>query len=337
MRLRPFVALLLLAPATFLAAQTLTTNASPASGRWLTDYAQARAESRRLNMPLVVHFSATWCVPCQAMNRETLHTPAVLQAFGRDVIGVKLDFDRDSGLKDAFRVKSVPADIVIAPDGKIIGRHSGQQKPGPYAAALKHWGDQFTRPPTQPATPARALPVVPFQPLLAQLDPRPRPIQPQPLSQPRLETQLRPMALGQPGLAAQSPPVATTPELPPLIGLDEYSPVRITANRQWIRGQREYAAIWQGVVYYLTSEQERQLFIATPQKYAPKMLGCDPVTLAESGRAIQGSVECGAFYESHLYLFENQESRRRFKLTPDHFLMSPGPLRAASVTGRRLY
>ena len=330
MRHCTLAALLLVGSATFLTGQTLTPPASPATGRWLTDYAQAKAESRRLNMPLLVHFTATWCGPCQVMERETLNSPAVLAVFGRDVIGVKLDFDRDRGLAEAFWVKSIPTDVVVAPDGKILGRHSGKQKSGPYTAALKHWGRQFERPPAQPASAAQALLATSAQPFAAGPDLQSQPASPQ-------QRVIQPQPLGPPGPAAQPRDHAVTPELPPLIGLDGYSPVRITAHRQWVNGQREFAAIWQGVVYYLTSKEERDLFIASPHKYAPRMLGCDPVLLAESGRAIQGSVECGAFYDSHLYLFENQDSRTRFKRAPDHFLTSRRPVTAATVVGRRLH
>jgi len=326
MRPCTLAALLLIVPATFLAGQTLTPPASPATGRWLFDYAQAKAESRRLNMPLLVHFSAKWCGPCQVMERETLNSPAVLALFGQEVIGVKLDFDRDRGLAEAFWVKSIPTDVVVAPDGKILGRHSGPQNAGPYTAALKHWGRQFERPPGA----ADALLATSAQPFAAGPELQSQPASPQ-------KPAIQPQALGPPGPAPQPPGQVVTPELPPLIGLDGYSPVRITAHREWVNGQREFAAIWQGVVYYLTSKEERDLFIASPHKYAPRMLGCDPVTLAESGRAIQGSVECGAFYDSHLYLFENRDSRTRFKRAPEYFLMSRRTVMAANVFGRRLY
>jgi len=297
----------------------------------MTDYAQARAESRRLNMPLVVHFSAPWCGPCKVMERETLNSPTVLQVFGRDVIGVKLDFDRDRGLADAFRVKSIPTDVVVAPDGKILGRRSGKQKPGPYTAALQHWGNQFERLPTQPPSAEQELLATRPQPFAAGPELRSHST---PLQQP---PGIRPQTLGPSGPAGQQQQPAATPEIPPLTGLDGYSPVQIIAHRQWVLGEPESAAIWQGVVYYMTSTEERDVFIASPHKYAPRMLGCDPVSLAESGRAIQGSVECGAFYDSHLYLFENKNSRTRFKRAPEHFLTSRRPVTAANVIGRRLY
>lgn len=334
MRLRfRWIVALFAVPLTFLVAQTLlATPDTPATGRWLNDYAEARRESRRLNMPLVVHFSATWCGPCQAMERNTLNTPAVRQVLGREVLGVKLDFDRDRGLADAFRVKMVPADIVVAPDGKILGSHTGQQKTNAYVSALRHWGKQFERPAPQPTAPARPLNPPTQHPAIAAFPSQPSSPMPRP------QAVLQPMPLGQPGPASQSPvqpPVAQEP--PPLIGLDGYSPVRITAHRQWIRGKREFAAIWEGVVYFLTSEEERRLFISTPHRFAPRMLGCDPVTLTETGRLVQGNIECGAFYDQHLFLFESKESRSRFKLNPDQFLMPARPLRAAAVDGRRLF
>ena len=100
--------------------------------QWLVDYSFARQEAKRLGLPLLIHFSATWCGPCKQMERDTLHTPALQSVLGTQVIALKVDSDENPGLIEAFRVDLLPTDIVVAPDGKIVSRTTNYQNPDQY-------------------------------------------------------------------------------------------------------------------------------------------------------------------------------------------------------------
>ena len=61
-------------------------------------------------------------------------------------------------------------------------------------------------------------------------------------------------------------------------------------------------------------------FRNNPEAYAPKLLGCDPVILWESDRAVAGDIRYGAFFDDELYLFKTEERRRQFKANPEKYI-----------------
>lgn len=287
--------------------------------QWLVDYGFARQEAKRLGLPLLIHFSASWCGPCKQMERDTLHTPAVLSVLGTQVLALQVDADENPGLIEAFRVELLPTDIVVAPDGKIVSRTTNYQSRDKYVSNIKHWAKQFpeersaaiaslTPPAKTPQPGAGAKPTGPQQ--------RPAPVIAGP----------------------QRPTVAqgTKPATAQLVGLAGYSPVAIKTRRVWVKGREDLSVTWQGVVYYLSNDREYMAFKTAPHRYAPRMLGCDPVLLWNSDRAVQGLVEFGAFYDGDLYLFTTGKTRDSFKVNPDQFVRVRHVLNPEEVVGTRI-
>ena len=319
--------------------------------KWLHNYGQGRQLARDLGLPLIVHFYAPWCVPCQEMERETLSSKQLLGQFGRQVIGVKIDSDEEPGLTEAFRVEGLPCDIVIAPDGLIVGRNSGKQERSEYLAMVTKLSGRFRE--ERAAAIARlqqsapSLPVT--KPNLPAVPPRtdvqgsrnlasnsgasrPQGRPATPRQQPNTQT-LTPRQATQPPSATPTPSLASNP---PLVGLDGYCPVHIQSKREWIKGRGEYSTTWQGVVYQFPTEADLRTFQSAPQKYAPRMLGCDPVQLWLTERAVQGSVEFGAFFNGDLFLFVSAESRNQFKVNPSRYVQLRTAFHADDVIGTRL-
>ena len=72
-------------------------------------------------------------------------------------------------------------------------------------------------------------------------------------------------------------------------------------------------------------------FRNNPESFAPKLLGCDPVILWETDRAVAGSVEYGAFFDGELYLFKTEERRKQFKANPSRFNRLQHALKADQI------
>jgi YHS domain-containing protein len=293
--------------------------------QWLVDYSFARQEAKRLGLPLLIHFSATWCGPCKQMERDTLHAPALQAVLGTQVIALKVDSDENPGLIDAFRVELLPTDIVVAPDGKIVSRTTNYQNPDQYLANIRHWSKQF------PQERAEAI---------ARLTPPPK-------ISPPASGSTESIPPGAPVIAGpQRPIVGSTVDRNPkpspapapaqLVGLSGYSPVAIKTRRVWVKGREDLSVTWQGVIYYLSNDHEYMAFKNAPHRYAPRMLGCDPVLLWNSDRAVQGLVEFGAFYDGDLYLFTTGETRDRFKVNPNQFVNVRHVLNPEEVVGTRI-
>ena len=103
---------------------------------WHKTFAAAQAEARRRGLPLLVHFHASWCGPCRMMERDVLDTPKLRLRMANRVVAVKVDTDREPGVTSRFRVKLLPTDLVVTPDGRELARTKGYQGFGNYVARM---------------------------------------------------------------------------------------------------------------------------------------------------------------------------------------------------------
>ena len=104
--------------------------------------------------------------------------------------------------------------------------------------------------------------------------------------------------------------------LQPVLGLDGYCPVSLKSLRKWQVGSSDLTATYKSIEYRMVSKEALMRFQMDPQKYAPRILGCDPVTLSESHVARPGHVKYGAFFDGALYLFESGDNRIQFRENP---------------------
>lgn len=270
-----------------------------ASGVWRQDYEAAFAEARRENKPLLLHFSASWCGPCRQMEANVLYQPDVLKRLDQAVIPVMIDYDENPKLVEQFSVRLLPTDIYVDPNGRVVGRDTGNRSLGVYVSRLNSVASRVAGE-FASAKPERREPK-------QEVAERPK----QPAVEPRVVE--KPAAV--------------------VIGLDGYSPVALSTSRKWIRGREEFALEYKGVIYRMSSADELARFRASPEKYAPKLLGCDPVVLWNSDRALSGSTQHGAFFDGALYLFVSRESREQFKKEPLRYTRSRHVLRIDQVDG----
>ena len=61
------------------------------------------------------------------------------------------------------------------------------------------------------------------------------------------------------------------------------------------------------------------------------MLGCDPVILWESDKAVAGDIRFGAFFDDELFLFKSDERRRQFKASPEKYMRLQHALKADQI------
>lgn len=273
---------------------------SVAAEVWRTDYDAAYAEAVRTKRPLLVHFYGQQCPPCRRMEQEVLHQPDVVAMLSTQYVAVKVDAGNPANIKGGqlvqrFGVHALPCDVIIDPlSGRLISQVEGFQDLHRYrTTAVRSRGqfDQFNK-------------IVIVQ-------------QPQAESPAEAESEpTRDITLGDPQ---------------PIVGMDGFSPVALGAQRKWVPGRADFAYDFKGITYYLADEQELKAFRERPQEFAPRLLGCDPVVLNETDRAVQGNTDYGAFFDGDLYLFESDESRRRFKSNPLKYTRIQHVLRVDNV------
>lgn len=89
---------------------------------WLHDEGEALARSKQEKRPMLVDFTATWCVACQEMAKDTFADPRVMTKAG-NFVAVKIDAtDQDDPSVEAiskkYDVKGLPTVLLIGSDGK---------------------------------------------------------------------------------------------------------------------------------------------------------------------------------------------------------------------------
>lgn len=99
------------------------------------DEAVKKAGEKKL---VVVDFMATWCGPCQAMERDTWVDPGVAKWIKKHAVAVQVIFDKPENveLSKAYKIEAVPT-LVVLPEGKEFDRSVGYLSPEELIAWLQ--------------------------------------------------------------------------------------------------------------------------------------------------------------------------------------------------------
>jgi thiol:disulfide interchange protein len=99
-----------------------------------TDSEVASAMSMRLHRPILYEFSAEWCGPCHALEREVFMDPDLAATINRRFIAVKVvDRQREDGhnpssvqqLMDRYGVTGFPTVVIAESNGSARDRTVG--------------------------------------------------------------------------------------------------------------------------------------------------------------------------------------------------------------------
>lgn len=263
------------------------------AGEWLHDFQTAQKLAQQKDLPLLLHFHASWCGPCVQMDQTVLKTQSVKSQFGTRIIAVKIDLDQNEHLGNRFNVRSLPSDIILTPRGTIISRTGGKQPKNEYLSFLGRGASRYEN--------DRRV-------FLAQKSKR------ELMQKQKTEQENQPPV--ETNEIEEKSYIATSPAK---VGLEGYSPIALTRDRKWKKGLEEFSWPYQGITYFLSNRTELEIFKNDPGRYAPQLLGCDPVILNKQDRAIPGDTKYGAYYDHNLYLFVDIESREVFKKNPDRY------------------
>jgi len=260
-----------------------TISQTQAESFWLKDLSTARKIAEQKNRPILVHFGAEWCPPCKEMERTVLNQPAVLNQLQGIVVGLKLDLDQSETLAKRFGVEKVPSDILLEPNGRRLLFTTGVHTPQEYLSLSMRAHSRYAE-------------------LVAR----------------RNASKSAPIAKTSPpknGVATQQ-----VGDKPARLVLNGYCPVVLWENRRWKKGNEDYKVDYQGLTVRLSTEEAFETFRDNPNKFAPRFLGCDPVLVWETDRAVPGETKYAAFYDEELFLFHSDENRKKFKETPEKYI-----------------
>lgn len=289
-----------------MASQTVV-GAEPSSV-WRSDFKAALLEAEERRLPLLVHFYADWCMPCQRMERDVFTSPKVKEFLGTHFVAVKLNSDHNQDVVRRYGVETLPSDLVIdSLTGKVLVRHSDFLDSTKYLSLATQAEARF------------------IQVHAAESKPEPEATKPGASGTGENNTDAARPRAGDSATTQVSPVPSKVGEVElgdpqPVVGLDGFSPVALAKHRKWTRGSARFAWDHKDVMYHFSTRAELLEFRNDPDAFAPKLLGCDPVILWETDRAVAGDIQFGAFFDGELYLFKTDERRKQFKAQPDKFI-----------------
>ena len=93
---------------------------------WDTAFSRARAEGK----PVLVTFSAEWCVWCKHLDTITYRDAKVARVLAEQVVPLTVDIDKtDRELLSRHRIDAPPTIVLLTGDGRELGRIPGYMPP----------------------------------------------------------------------------------------------------------------------------------------------------------------------------------------------------------------
>ncbi len=90
------------------------------------------------------------------------------------------------------------------------------------------------------------------------------------------------------------------------LAIKGYDPVAYFTQNKAIKGKKELAVSYQGVLYYFSSEANKEAFKATPFKYEPEYGGWCAYAMGLNGEKVSVDPETFKILNGKLYLFYNK-------------------------------
>ncbi|CAM4243586.1 YHS domain-containing (seleno)protein [Flavobacterium terrigena] len=89
------------------------------------------------------------------------------------------------------------------------------------------------------------------------------------------------------------------------VAIQGYDPVGYFKQNKAIKGKKEIATNYEGVIYYFSSVENKNLFIKTPAKYEPQYGGWCAYAMGDSGDKVEINPETFKIIDGKLFLFYN--------------------------------
>jgi thioredoxin-like negative regulator of GroEL/YHS domain-containing protein len=322
---------------------------------WQPNLEAAQQLAARTNRLVLIHFWAPWCQPCMRLEREVFSQAETARALEANFVLVKLNSDEAPGTTRMYGVSSLPTDVIIQPNGRLVSQFQSPPTANQYVAQLNQAAaghrelarksspqisanapvaggvapsaQSMAAPGAPPATPAaypatsapQASPAVAASPA-APYDRYAEYFQP-PAGAPAAQPAAAQAPMAQAPMA-QAPAVQTAVTQP----YANQSPQQAMASPQGppaaVQASPHVPGAQQGAYNAHASYQQQPPVPQLPPGCPP--LGLDgncPVTLVERMQWSVGDRAWGAVHRGRTYLFLGPQEREKFLANPD--LYSP--------------
>jgi protein disulfide-isomerase len=111
-------------------------SAQPSGIPWLHDLEAAKGTAKQTGRLVLVHFWTPTCQPCMALEQNVFNQFGVAGALEAQFVPVKLNANDHAAVAQAYGITRVPTDVVITPEGQVVGKLISPPTPGAYVADL---------------------------------------------------------------------------------------------------------------------------------------------------------------------------------------------------------
>ena len=87
---------------------------------------EIKQQALKENKNIMILFGASWCVPCQKMEHDTLFSIRSKNALdSKNLILIKIDVEKHQNLSEKYNIKMLPTSIIVDVNGNEIKRKTG--------------------------------------------------------------------------------------------------------------------------------------------------------------------------------------------------------------------
>jgi YHS domain-containing protein/thiol-disulfide isomerase/thioredoxin len=304
---------------------------------WQPDLESAQRLAAQHKKLVLIHFWAPWCKPCRQLEQSVFAQPDVGRSLDANFVMVKLNADDSPATTRMYYVSSLPTDVIITPDGRLVASLPSPQTAQQYVAQMNQAADGHRRlgaggttaganPMGQTANPYSAAAATAGQQSVAEQQPA--------IGQPAANQQ----AINQQAVNQQVVSQAAAGQ--PMVGrpVVDQSVIGQPVVDQSVVGSPPMGAAQPPQGAYAAQPQAPGQGPAGADAAPPSSLagvlppsnlpagapqlgldGCCPVTLVEQKRWARGDAQWGAIHRGRTYLFASSEAQRRFLANPDAY------------------
>jgi thioredoxin-related protein len=117
----------------------------------IPSWSSVKEKAKKEHKYILIDGFASWCKPCQAMDRNVYPLDSVGSFVNKHYLPVKVQFDSTSGdnnqtkawyadahyLEKEYTIKDYPTFLFFSPEGKLIHRSIGYKDPGRFLAIVR--------------------------------------------------------------------------------------------------------------------------------------------------------------------------------------------------------
>lgn len=126
---------------------------------WQVNVETAQQLAAKTNRLVLIHFWAPWCKPCMRLEKEVFSRADTAKSLEANFVFVKVNADEAPGTTRSFGVSSLPTDVIVTPQGRLVSQFQSPPTATQYITQLNQAAAghrELARRNAPPAAPAAA-------------------------------------------------------------------------------------------------------------------------------------------------------------------------------------